>query len=144
MIYIIDTSGVIEAFDRDSQQAKNCAAVLTSPSAGVLSPLVLAEVDHLARRRFGAAARRTILQTLADGIRASHFISPTLTGDLLDHAISVLDSYRDLDLDLADAVNVELARTYATPDILTLDQRDFRAIRPLTGHASFRILPADL
>lgn len=143
MIYVIDSSGVIEAFDREAQWAKNCAAVLTGAGVGVLSPLVLAEVDHLARRRFGAAARRTILQTLTDGVCAGHFISPVLTGDLLVRALSVLDSYRDLDLDFADAVNVVLARTYATADILTLDQRDFRAIRPLTDHAAFRILPAD-
>ncbi|WP_280302700.1 hypothetical protein [Nocardia neocaledoniensis] len=48
-------------------------------------------------------------------------------------------------LDLADAVGVALADKYRTDRIFTLDQRDFRAIEPLTpGVAAFRILPADL
>ena len=33
-----------------------------------------------------------------------------------------------------------LARTDA---VLTLDRRDFRAMRPLTAHKSFRLLPDD-
>jgi hypothetical protein len=50
----------------------------------------------------------------------------------------------ELRLDLANAVGVVLADRYRTDQILTLDQRDYRAIEPLTrGFSSFRILPAD-
>jgi uncharacterized protein len=52
--------------------------------------------------------------------------------------------YADLDLDLADAVNVTLAADYRTDAILTLDRRDLRAIRPLTPHKASRVLPDDL
>jgi predicted nucleic acid-binding protein len=52
--------------------------------------------------------------------------------------------YASLDLDLADAVNVALAAWYRTYAILTLDRRDFRAMRPLTPHKWFRLLPGDL
>jgi hypothetical protein len=52
--------------------------------------------------------------------------------------------YASLDLDLADAVNVALAAQYRSDAVLTLDRRDFRAIRPLTPHKRFRILPDDL
>ena len=52
--------------------------------------------------------------------------------------------YRDLDLDLADAVNVALAAEYDTEAVLTLDRRDFRAGRPLGHHKAFRVLPDDL
>jgi hypothetical protein len=41
-------------------------------------------------------------------------------------------------------VNVVLAERYETDSILTLDRRDFRVMRPLTGHAAFRLLPDDL
>jgi uncharacterized protein len=45
---------------------------------------------------------------------------------------------------LADAVGVILADRYKTDRIFTLDQRDYRAIEPLTpGMKAFRILPAD-
>jgi len=33
---------------------------------------------------------------------------------------------------------------FETYDIFTLDERHFRAMRPLTGRKSFRLLPADL
>ncbi|MFC9898233.1 hypothetical protein ACFVMC_31475 [Nocardia sp. NPDC127579] len=59
-------------------------------------------------------------------------------------AQSVRDAYESLDLDLAAAVNVALADRYDTVAILTLDRRDFRAIRPLTDAPSFQILPDDL
>nr|WP_243740856.1 hypothetical protein [Streptomyces sp. 8K308] len=52
--------------------------------------------------------------------------------------------YEGLRLDLAVAVGVVLADRYRTDRILTLDQRDYRAITPLTpGRTAFRILPAD-
>ena len=41
-------------------------------------------------------------------------------------------------------MNVVLAERYETDGVLTLDRRDFRAIRPLTGHKAFRLLPDDL
>jgi uncharacterized protein len=60
-------------------------------------------------------------------------------------AQAVRAEYEGLRLDLADAVGVDLADKYRTDRIFTLDQRDFRAIEPLTpGVAAFRILPADL
>ena len=52
-------------------------------------------------------------------------------------------SDRALGLNLAFAVNVALAARYQTGTILTLDRRDFRTVRPLTGHLAFRLLPDD-
>jgi hypothetical protein len=37
-----------------------------------------------------------------------------------------------------------LAGQFATDAILTLDRRDFRAVRPLSGRAAFRLLPDEL
>jgi hypothetical protein len=39
---------------------------------------------------------------------------------------------------------VALAAEYRTCSVLTLDRRDFRAIRPLTPHPAFRLLPDDM
>ncbi|WP_344129680.1 hypothetical protein [Luedemannella flava] len=64
-------------------------------------------------------------------------------GALLGSALSVRQQYYDLDLDLTDAVNVAIAARYRTNQILTLDRRDFRTMRPLTEHAAFRLLPDD-
>ncbi|MEV6073930.1 hypothetical protein AB0L80_02255 [Streptomyces sp. NPDC052069] len=61
-----------------------------------------------------------------------------------DAAQEVRQSPEGLRLDLADAVGVVLADRYRTNRIFTLDQRDFRAMTPLTpGLDAFRVLPAD-
>jgi predicted nucleic acid-binding protein len=64
--------------------------------------------------------------------------------EILDSARLVIQQYASLDLDLADAVNVALAAQYRTDAVLTLDRRDFRAMRPLAPHKRFRLLPDDL
>lgn len=71
---------------------------------------------------------------------------PEITEDHLGAAQSVRVRYTafDLDLDLADAVNVALAADYDTDAIPALDRRDFRAVRPLGHHKAFRVLPDDL
>jgi uncharacterized protein len=40
-------------------------------------------------------------------------------------------------------VNVALADEYKTDCVLTVDHRDFRAVRPLSTYTAFRLLPAD-
>ncbi|MHB1818147.1 MAG: PIN domain-containing protein, partial [Streptosporangiaceae bacterium] len=72
------------------------------------------------------------------------FQVPEVRPDALQLARELQRKYADLDLDLADAVNVTLAADYRTDAILTLDRRGFLAIRPLTPHKAFRVLPDDL
>lgn len=57
-------------------------------------------------------------------------------------AAEVIERYRDLELGLADASLVVLAQRHDTLDLLTLDERHFRAIAGPRGRP-FRILPAD-
>jgi predicted nucleic acid-binding protein len=143
LIVIADTSGVIAASDRNARERIACQTVLQDAGTVVVSPLVLAEVDHLAKARFGPTARRTIIEFLLAQARSQRFEIPHTSSDILDTAQAVQRHYAALDLDLADAVNVALAATYRTDAILTLDRRDFRAIRPLTPHQAFRLLPDD-
>lgn len=105
---------------------------------------MFAEVDHLARARLGAAVRSTILELLTAQVRRMRFQVPDVGPETLETALAVMSRYADLDLDLADAVSVVLAADYRTDAILTLDRRDFRALRPLTPHKAFRLFPDDL
>ena len=109
----------------------------------IVSPLVLAEVDHWAEVRFGTRARQAILDNIIAQALRMRFQVPEVSPDALKLAREVQRRYADLDLDLADAVNVTLAADYRTDAILTLDRRDFRAIRPLTPRKAFRVLPDD-
>jgi predicted nucleic acid-binding protein len=53
----------------------------------------------------------------------------------------LMQKYRDLPMDLADASLVRLAEERRVRDIFTLDERDFRIYR-IHGRQSFRLWPA--
>jgi predicted nucleic acid-binding protein len=118
--------------------------VLADAGTVIISSLVLTEVDHLAKVRFGSRARTAIIDFVLGQAERSRFQIPATGLEILGVARLVQQRYADLDLDLADAVNVALAAQYRTNAVLTLDRRDFRAVRPLTPHKWFRLLPDDL
>ncbi len=142
-IVIADTSGLIAAYDTASPVGDDAFDVLERAGLVVLSPLVLAEVDHVARRVLGRGPAIELIDDLGAQAHTNHFEIAVVTSEILDSATAVRRLYRDLHLDLADAVSVALAADYETNEILTLDRRDFRAIPPLTGHSAFRVLPDD-
>jgi uncharacterized protein len=144
VIVIADTSGIIAASDRNAPESAACQGVLREAGTVIISPLVLTEVDHLAKARFGSQARNTIIEFIVTEARQLRFQIPETGLAILDMARLVQRQYASLDLDLADGVNVALAAQYRTDAVLTLDRRDFRAIRPLTPHKHFRLLPDDL
>jgi hypothetical protein len=102
--------------------------------------LVLAELDHLALVRLGEAARAEIMADLADTTLVA-----TFTHAMFVSAADVAARHSDLTLGLTDASIIVLAREYSTRDLLTTDQRHFRAVRPLLGGkgSSYRLLPFD-
>lgn len=143
MIIVADTSALYAAFDA-AQREHHAAAEIIEREVLALSPLVVTELDHLVHRDLGFPATMQIMEALnarmADGQYKLAELKPT---DLVTaHGIRM--KYEGLRLDLTDAVGVVLADRYKTDRILTLDQRDYRAITPLTpGLTAFRILPAD-
>lgn len=144
MITVADTSGIIAASDRNARESAACRRVLQEAGTVIISPLVLAEVDHLAKARFGSWARTSIIDFILAQVRQLRFQIPEAGLEILATARLVQQHYASLDLDLADGVNVALAAQYATDAVLTLDRRDFRAMQPLTPHKWFRLLPDDL
>jgi uncharacterized protein len=144
VILIADTSGLIAASDKNVPESADCQSMLAEAGTVVVSPLVLAETDHLAKARFGSTARATLIDFIVFQVRRGRFRVPEITLELLETARQVRRKYAALDLDLADTVNVALAAEFRTDSVLTLDRRDFRAIAPLTSHSAFRLLPDDL
>jgi uncharacterized protein len=144
VIVVADTSGIIAASDRNALESAACRAALQEAGTVIISPLVLTEVDHLAKARFGSQARSAIIDFILAQVRQARFQIPETGLEILDTARLIQQQYAGLDLDPADAVNVALAARYRTDAVLTLDRRDFRAIRPLTPHKWFRLLPDDL
>jgi hypothetical protein len=57
--------------------------------------------------------------------------------------VTIAERYADNQLGLADASLVALANRPETIEIATLDERHFRAVRPLGDDGAFRLVPAD-
>jgi uncharacterized protein len=104
----------------------------------VTTPLIVAEADHLVGERGGARALSALRVDLAAGAYLVEWWSGAMPA-----AIEVAERYADISFGLADASLVVLAERVGTLDIGTLDERHFRAVRPLTDGHAFRILPAD-
>ncbi|MGL5863658.1 MAG: type II toxin-antitoxin system toxin ribonuclease C26 [Phycicoccus sp.] len=137
---ICDTSGLLAGFDPDEVHYGAVRRALDQHRGlVVVSPYVVAELDHLIRRRIGHDQARVVLTELSGGA----FELAAMPDDRLLRAVEVDRRYADLGLGAVDASLVVLAAEYADHDLLTLDERHLRAVRPLHGGA-FRLLPADL
>jgi uncharacterized protein len=99
---------------------------------------VLAELDYLISTRVSTRAAAAFLDQVASG---AYRLEP-MTADDVALAAEVIRRYGGLALGLADASIVVLAERYRTLDVLTLDERHFRAAAG-PGDRPFRILPAD-
>ncbi|MEU6056793.1 PIN domain-containing protein [Streptomyces sp. NPDC047097] len=144
IIVIADTSGLIAGLDRHHPEHAAANEAILSAGLLVVSPLLLAELDHVVSRNLGRAAAVSAVDDITRAMRAGRVTVPEITEQHLSAAQGLRGRYRDLDLDLADAVHVALAADFDTDAILTLDRRDFRAVRPLSAHKAFRVLPDDL
>jgi predicted nucleic acid-binding protein len=144
IVVIVDTSGILAALDAAHEEHEAANEALRSAGLLVMSPLLLGEIDHVATRELGREAASSAVDDIRRWMRLTRLVVPEIEERHLSAAQSLRARYRDLDLDLADAVNVALAADYDTDAVLTLDRRDFRAVRPLGQHKAFRVLPDDL
>ena len=137
---VLDTSGLLAAIhDRQARHREARQALISLPGPRLLSPFVLAELDYLLTERASLRLRDRLLAEVERGVyRLEPFLSAALA-----RARAVSLRYADLDLGLTDASLVVLAERHRTRDILTLDQRHFRAVTDVAGRP-FRVLPSDL
>jgi predicted nucleic acid-binding protein len=158
-ILIADTSGLLVALNQNDPLFEEARRSLESASYTVISPMVFAELDHIVRKATKEAAggmhpkklreligarTRQVADWVIGQLAIGRMGIPAVTEDMARTARAVMGRYAAQALDMTDAINVTLAQEYQTDAILTLDQRDFRAITPLTAHKAFRILPADV
>ena len=86
---------------------------------------VLVEVTHLLHRRVGVAMTIAWMETIRDnGVQVF-----SLQQHHLHRITHLMDRYRDLPMDLADASLVILAEEINTGKIISTDQRDFGTYR---------------
>jgi predicted nucleic acid-binding protein len=138
-VILLDTSGLLAALDGSQDHHRRAAQVLLEADGPfLLSPFVLAELDYLLTTRVGVAAELALLDEVS---RGAYRLEPFPQEDV-DVARDIVSRYDTLGIGLADASLVVLAARYELLDVLTLDERHFRALRDLRGRP-FRLLPAD-
>jgi len=136
---IVDAGGLLSVFDGDQDDHELfLEAVQAASGPLVVSPIVLAELDHFILDRLGCRRELAALEEIEEAYEVER-----CTGEDLARARALLSRYADLTtFDLADASCVVLAERHDCFDILTTDQRDFRAVTGRDGQY-FRILPHD-
>jgi predicted nucleic acid-binding protein len=139
MALIADSGAIYAVYDADDRHHAAVVAVLQEDPGPVVVPAAtLAEIDYLLREYLGVDAELQFLEGILQGC---YLLAPLLEPDLI-RCRELIAQYRDLKLGLADASVIAAAERFRTHRILTLDERDFRAVRPRAGGA-FTLLPAD-
>jgi uncharacterized protein len=103
----------------------------------VSTPLVVAELDHLAQRYGGATAAKALREDLSEGAYLLEWWQTAM-----QETITVAEAYESMQLGLTDASLFALAARLQSTRIATLDERHFRAVKSPSGDA-FTLLPTD-
>jgi predicted nucleic acid-binding protein len=138
-VIVIDTSIIVAYMNSADDHHEQVSAWLEDVDYDLATtPLIVAEVDHLIGTRGTRAALEALHTDLASGAYLVEWWPAAITS-----IVKIAQSHADSALGLADASLVALAERRDTLNIATLDERHFRAVRPLTGGKAFRLLPAD-
>jgi predicted nucleic acid-binding protein len=138
-VILLDTSGLLSAIDGSQRHHADCAAALSQASPPLLlSPFVLAELDYLLSQHVGSDAQIALLDEVA---RGAYQLEPFGPADVAA-AREILEKYASLRIGLADASIVVLAERHRAREVLTLDERHFRALRT-HDRKRFKLLPLD-
>ena len=137
---VVDTSLIYALLDANDNNHQPAVDWYTSVRPALnTTPLVLAEIDHLAGTRLGPTAQSAFRRDLTSGA-----YDITWWNEATDECVAIAEQYRDLQVGLTDASLVALAARLGTTEIATFDERHFRVMRPTSGGDAFRLLPADV
>ncbi|WP_430378197.1 PIN domain-containing protein [Streptomyces sp. B1-3] len=144
-IVMADTCALFAAVDETDPVHDQAAQILNQAGLLVISPLVLAELDHLCKKEMGDwEDRLDVADMIERQVTARRAVVPELTSRHLRDVQELRRHYGGLQLDMADATVMVLAADYPTIDVLTIDERDFRRVKPpRQREPCFRLLPAD-
>jgi uncharacterized protein len=138
-VIVVDTSVVVAYMNAADDHHAIVAGWLDGADDDLATtPLIVAEVDHLVGARGGRTAGRALHRDLAAGAYVVEWWPGAIAS-----VVKIAERYADTGLGLADASLVALAERLGTIEVATLDERHFRAVRPLAGGKAFRLLPAD-
>ena len=132
---ILDTGPLVALLDRSERSHPACLAFFKEVNGRfVTTEPVLTEVVYLLGPSF--PMQKPALEFIMKG---GAEIVPQ-TRDSLQRAMQLMDKYRDVPMDYADATLVALAEQRKTNEIFTLDRRGFATYR-IHSRKAFTIFP---
>lgn len=135
----VDTSVIDALLDRRDRRHQEAVRWFDGTDEELATtPLVLAEVDHLA----SAGAGRRAADAFREDVRARAYVV-SWWDPAAAQSVEVAERYEDLGLSLTDGSLVAPAARLGTIRIATFDERHVRAVRPLDGRPAFLLLPRD-
>ena len=139
MAIIADSRAIYALYDRKDRHHAAVARALDRERGLVIVPsAILGELDYLLREHLGIQAEIDFIESLISGA----FTLENFTSEDVTRCHELITTYRTLDLGLAAAAVIATAERLNIDRILTLDERDFRAVRSKKGRP-FVLLPAD-
>ncbi len=136
MTLIGDTGALIALYDKDDDYHHAVLSIIEKTSTIIIPDVILAEIDYLLCKFLGVKAEVDFLEALIEGTYTLY----RLDKQDFTRCRERLKQYQDLDLGLADTSVMATAERLNIYNILTIDERDFRAVhlkKPLV------LLPTD-
>lgn len=139
MPLVLDTGPLLAALDTADPDHLECAALITDAREDLAIPaLVLGELDYWCHERLSAEVWTLFLE---DVLAGAYVVHPPTIADL-QRCLDIQRKYAGLAVGVVDASVLALVERLGEAKLATLDQRHFRALRPLSG-GTLRLLPAD-
>jgi uncharacterized protein len=136
---VADSGAIYALYDAGDAHHAGVRSVIAGERGPIIVPMaILAEVDYLLREFLGVDAELDFL----DGVARGFYTLVPLTQADLARCQELIAQYRDIDPGLADVAVMATAERMSIQRILTVDERDFRAMRPKKG-MTFVLLPSD-
>lgn len=129
MAYLLDSGFLYATIDEQDNDHKRVVELFPTLAREqvILPTIVLVEVTYLLLSRRGHKKMKLFI----DMLYKSPFKFVCISKQDTQRISQLLDKYSDLELDFVDASITALAERLNIKEILTVDQRDFRVIRPL-------------
>ncbi|HZO35945.1 MAG TPA: PIN domain-containing protein [Solirubrobacteraceae bacterium] len=136
MSVVLDTSLLVGAYDSAAPEHEASARWLRDLDEElVTTPLAIAEMESIVRRRGGLDAQRALWSNLDAGA-----VTVRWWADAMDETVAI--ARRRPEISLVDASLVALAHRVRTDRVATFDHTHFRTLKTRDGKP-FQILPAD-
>ncbi len=132
---LLDTGAWVAVIDRDEQAHGRCLEAFRQLAGRLVSTeAVLTETLWFMQNYRGGA------RACADFVRRAAVTLVPVSAESLARAVGLMEKYRNVPMDFADATLVTLGEDLGLEDVFTLDRRGFGVYR-LHGRRPFRIIP---